>query len=264
MPPAAARVVLAVLIALAGYLIARVCRYLAARFFSFAGRLLLRIVQPSSERLAQPGASTPDDSTSVAIAGAIVFWVVFPLFLLLALSVFGLPILAEWFEGLAVYLPNVLAAAATVLLGVLAGRFVKISLQATAGRMGFRRSEALARSAQITVIVLSVIVAVDQIGLDITLLVIITGIILAATLGGAALSFGLGARTAVANLIGCHYLSKWYRIGQTIRIGDVEGKIAHILPAAVVVQTRAGRVFVPAALFSERESILLDEEPEVE
>ncbi|HUF18456.1 MAG TPA: hypothetical protein VMS12_10475, partial [Thermoanaerobaculia bacterium] len=228
MPPTAARVVLAIMIVVAGYLIARGCRYLAVRFFAFAGRLLLRVFQPGSDLLEQPAAPAPDDSTSVAIAGGIVFWIVFPLFLLLALSVFGLPILAEWFEGLTDYLPNVLAAAGTVLLGVLVGRFVKMSLQATAGRMGFRRSEALGRSAQIIIIVLSVIVAVDQVGLDITLLVIITGIILAATLGGAALSFGLGARTAVANLIGCHYLSKWYRIGQTIRIGDVEGKIAHI------------------------------------
>jgi len=48
-------------------------------------------------------------------------------------------------------------------------------------------------------------------------------------------------------------------VGQRIRVGEVQGRIAQIKTTGVVIDTPDGRVFVPAKEFSETISVLLNE-----
>jgi small-conductance mechanosensitive channel len=82
---------------------------------------------------------------------------------------------------------------------------------------------------------------------------------MASALGAASLAFGLGARTAVGNVIAVHYLRKSYRVGDAVRIGSIEGEIAAITRTAVLLETPDGQVEVPASKFSEEISVLLSE-----
>ena len=102
------------------------------------------------------------------------------------------------------------------------------------------------------------VVAVDQLGIEVSFLVIAVSIALAASLGAAALAFGLGARTAVSNIIATHYLARTYEVGQRVRVGEHEGRIAEISPTAVILETGEGRVHIPAKEFSEQISTLID------
>ena len=99
----------------------------------------------------------------------------------------------------------------------------------------------------------------DQIGINITFVVIITAVILAALLGGVALALSLGARIYVANLIGARYLRETYRVGQRIRIGDWEGRVLEFTATAIVLETTAGRMTIPGKAFNELPSVLLVE-----
>jgi hypothetical protein len=71
----------------------------------------------------------------------------------------------------------------------------------------------------------------------------------------------LGSRTSVSNILAAYYLQKIYKIGQTIKIGDVEGQISQMTPTALIVQTPEGQVMVPAKVFSEIVSTLTVTEP---
>jgi small-conductance mechanosensitive channel len=84
-------------------------------------------------------------------------------------------------------------------------------------------------------------------------------VIVGAGLAGAGLAFGLGARTAVSNIIASHYVSQAYRVGQTVRVGSVEGQIVQTTPTAVFIASPEGRVMVPANQFSETTSVLVTE-----
>jgi small-conductance mechanosensitive channel len=103
----------------------------------------------------------------------------------------------------------------------------------------------------------AVLVAVNGLGIDLTVLNVALGVVLGATFGGVALAFGLGARTAVSNIIGSHYLRQIVRVGQTVRLGAVQGEVEAITPTAVVLKNADGRVIVPAKEFSEAVSTLL-------
>jgi small-conductance mechanosensitive channel len=84
-------------------------------------------------------------------------------------------------------------------------------------------------------------------------------IVLAATAGGLALGFGLGARAKVSNLLAMRYVAETYRVGQMVRVGQVDGRIVKIGTASVVLDTPEGRAFVPASQFNELTSVLLRE-----
>jgi small-conductance mechanosensitive channel len=84
-------------------------------------------------------------------------------------------------------------------------------------------------------------------------------ILMLSTTGGLAIGFGLGARATVSNLLAIHYLLQNYRVGQRIRIGQIDGRIVQVSSTAVMLDTPDGRTLVPGSRFSESASVLLPE-----
>jgi small-conductance mechanosensitive channel len=81
--------------------------------------------------------------------------------------------------------------------------------------------------------------------------------VLGALLFGAALAFGLGAQTAVSNILGSYYLQKTYKEGDMVQMDDMKGVIVKILPTSVIVETSSGQIMIPAKDFIEKKSILV-------
>jgi len=104
----------------------------------------------------------------------------------------------------------------------------------------------------------AVVTAVDQVGIDIRFLTTIILLAVAAGSGSVALAFALGARTAVGNIIACHYLRQTHQVGQIVRIGDVQGRIIEFTSSSVILEGADGRILVPAKTFSEGVSVLLE------
>lgn len=197
--------------------------------------------------------------TIAQVVGAFAFWLVFLLFLAAALERLGLPVFTGLVGQVTYYLPNVLAAVLIVLGGVIVGKLAGGAVTTGAASAGLPRAPALGRAVQVAVFLVAAVVGLEQIGIRGQLLVVILAVVFATFLGGAGLAFGLGARTAVSNIIASHYVAQAYRAGQVVRIGDIEGRIVETTRTAVLLNTGEGRVLVPAQRFSEETSILLTE-----
>jgi small-conductance mechanosensitive channel len=118
----------------------------------------------------------------------------------------------------------------------------------------------LGRVAQLSILFITAVVAFEELGIQTLFIIVVVGIALAAGLGGAAIAFGLGARTTVSNMIASYYAMKLLRVGQSVRIGEVEGRIVDFTPTSVIIATRAGQVLVPAKEFGERSAVMLAED----
>lgn len=197
-----------------------------------------------------------DRMASVAV-GQLVFWAVFVVFVALASEVLGMVVLTSGLGELARYVPNVIAAVLVAATGLVLGNVVRTTVRSAARRGGLGQAALLGEAFRAVILMLAVVVAIDQIGVDSTLLIVAVAVLLGATIGGAALAFGLGARGAAGNIIATHYVTQLYRAGQTVRIGDVRGEIVAFQPTGVVLRTAEGRVFVPAGRFLEERSVLL-------
>jgi hypothetical protein len=243
-----------ILLVLIGWGLARVARSVTIRLSSRLDRLFRgRGADHFMNRL---GVEWPAST----VIGGIVFWLVFLLFFTAATETLGLPVLATWLSGVSYYLPRVLGAVLIVLAGLLVGNLARDAMMATATAAGLGYGDLLGRGVQVIILLIAVVTAVDQLGIESRFLTITVTVVIAAVIGGGALAFGLGSRTAVSNIIAAHYIRQVYRIGHTVRIGDVHGKIVEITPTWVVLENAAGRVFVPAKQFSEVASVLLVKE----
>lgn len=193
------------------------------------------------------------------ILGWIMYWVVILLFLRAALASLKLPSLAELLGRLITYLPNIFIGALLIIGGIILGNIIRDKIRVNAHTVGFRQAEMLGGLVRISIIILAVLVGLAQIGLDVRLFELILTIFVAALAGSIGLAFGLGAGSTVSNIISSRYVRKNYKTGQQIRIHELQGKILEINPTGIVLDTKSGRTFIPAKLFNEEASILLDD-----
>lgn len=234
-----------------GWLLARLLQRLSARltrrFDGFARRSNV------DEALQRIGVQRPFSE----VIGGFVFWAVFLFFIAGATEAFGLAVLTTWLTGVAFFLPRIAAAVLVLVAGVLMANFARDAVRAAGATAHVAYGEALAQVVRTVMIAVAILIAVNELGIDITILTVALGVVLGATFGGAALAFGLGARTAVSNIIGSHYVRQLVRVGQTVRLGAVQGEIEAITPTAIVLKNAEGRVIVPAKAFSEAVSTLI-------
>lgn len=255
---------------LAGRILARLPDALGAAALLIAGWLLARLARAVVRRLLERGldrlgAWRPfrgEDRFGArrslpGLVGGLAFWAVLVVFAVAAVDTLGLSGVGELLGSLARYLPQVLAGVFIVFAGVAVAGLVHEAVGNAAAAAGVPYGGALARTAHVSVIALAVVMGADQAGIDSTFLMIALPVGLGAVLGGAALAFGLGSRTAVSNIIAAYHLLQLYDVGQRVRIAGFEGRIVNVTPTSVVLDTEEGRVAVPAKLFSEQVSVLL-------
>jgi small-conductance mechanosensitive channel len=246
---------------------------LAAAALILVGLLLARLLRSWSRRLtagaldrlgrsaAIHGAlqKTNMSSTIPKIVAAFVFWLVFLFFAATALEALGLPVVTDSLSRFVYYLPNVLAASLILAAGLVVGTVVRGLLVSAAASAGLAFASAVGRIAYGGILLVAIVIALDELGIDSGALIIMLTVTSGSVLAGLGLAFGLGAHTAVSNIIASHYVAQSYEVGQTVRIADVEGQVAERTSVAVVLVTEGGRVMVPAKKFTEETSVLVAE-----
>jgi hypothetical protein len=237
----------AILLVLAGYLLARIVGVGTAGLLKLVGLDRLLANTPLQTLFNRSGST----KTGSDVLGLLVFWVIFLLFGVTATDMLGLPTVSATLTDLAHYLPKVGLAVLIIVLGMLAASYIKELISLACASAGISQGTIVAQTFYVAAILVVFVTAVNELGIDTTLLNSTIMIGFGGLIAGAALSFGLGARGAVANLIAAHYLRQVFRVGQTIQVGDIQGTIAALTPVAIVVDTPKGRVVLPASRFQE-------------
>lgn len=233
-----------------GWIVASLLRFVCVRLVDGLDHLLRRY---GMERwLLRVGLERPASE----LIGSVVYWVVFLIFFAAATETLGLPVVASWLGGVSTYLPRLLVAALIVLAGVIAGNIARDAVATAAGAAAIAYSALLGRTVYVAIVLIAMVTGIDQIGIESRFLTATIAIVIASVVGAGALAFGLGARTAVKNIIATHYLRQLYRVGQSVKIGEAQGRIAEITNTAVILETSQDRWIVPAKDFSERVALL--------
>jgi hypothetical protein len=192
-----------------------------------------------------------------ALIGGLVFWTVMTVAVVAAADTLGLALLGELLATVARLLPQVLAGVVIIFAGIIFAELAQGAVARAAAAAGVPYAGALGRAVQLGIVVMALVMGTKQAGIDSTFLMIALPVALGGLLGGAALAFGLGSRTAVSNIIASHDLTRHHEVGQRVRIAGLEGRIERLTPTAVILQATEGRVVVPAKLFSEEVAVIL-------
>lgn len=242
----------AALLILVGWLFATAVRAAIVRF----GTGLDRLFHAARDRIGQSQIELRWPISRVLAHTA--YWLVIVFFLAAVSSLLALPGLAGVFGQVLHYLPLLLVWALAVFASYVASGLVSSGTASAARSAGISNADLLGRLARIVALVFAGIIAASQIGIDVALLVNVVTITTAVLLGGAAIAFGIGAAGVAGNIIAAQQLRRNYRVGQRVAVDRFEGEILEITGSAVVLDTEQGRTLVPARLFNEQASILLD------
>lgn len=233
----------AMLLLVAGWLLARLLRTGAVRISDGINRLLDTVI-PTGHL-----ANFRLSKTSTRLIGNATYWLVIFFSLTVASDVAGLETFSSLLEGVSGYLPHLLGGGLIILVGYLISAAIRDVVSTTATSMGVEQGELIGATAQWATFLTAVIVGIEQVGIDVTFLIIVIAIVVGALLGGMALAFGLGAKPLVTNLIGAHYLQRKYAPGQFLQIAQIEGQVLEITSSGIVLETGAGRSTLPGNVY---------------
>ena len=243
-----------VAVLLIGWIIAR---FLAALARRLARRLELDDIVQSSE-LARGMEQAKITRSASELIGILVFWLVFLSFGLVVLENLGLSVAILPMQGLIGFLPRLLAAILILVLGAFLAEIAGKATQATSASMGVEFHRGLGKAARALVLITAVIIAVDQLGFNVSLLtslVINTATIIIA---GLALAFGLGGREIARNVLAGYYARDVYHLGDRLVIDGQEGKLDAIGTLNAEMTIPSGRLVIPNTRLTESKIEVLD------
>jgi small-conductance mechanosensitive channel len=230
---------------------------LVAVVFDRAGRKLTKQAAGLVAGMGRSAAPGFDTMRTERIVGRTLYWLVIALAVMAATEALGLPMVTAWLSGVASYVPRIAVAMLIWGLGLIAGRAVRHVVTGAASSARMPAARRLGRLVEIAIWVGTSLVAVEQLGIEISFLKATLTVALAALLGGAAIAFGLGGQRVAANILSAHYVQKLYQVGQTIRLDGIEGRIARITETAVILESEEGEVAIPASAITEGRSLLV-------
>ena len=244
----------AVLLVVAGWLMAFLIRIIFLRLMRGLERLLQRFSKPEK-------AARRQIANTTELLAKFVFWIVILFFVTAALNLLQLKIISDWLNKIISYLPTLLAGGIIVFIGYLLSSLLKEAILRSNVASADQR-QFLAKTVHTLLVITVVLIGLDQIGIEVTILVILFTIIFGSTIGSIALAVSLGARFTVSNLIGIHYIRQHYQPGQTVRIGEQQGKIIEFTSTSVLLETAEGTVVLPANMVNEFAVVLIEEQSE--
>jgi small-conductance mechanosensitive channel len=177
------------------------------------------------------------------VCGAVVRVVLSVIVVFAALTLLGLEPMSQSLNEAVLFLPNLLAALALLLAGVILAGVVRERVDRFTYQMDF--PVPLGQLAQVGTLAIFAIMAAAQVGVSADVLILVVAIVLSAVAGTFALAFGLGGREVARALNAGRFVRGAFEVGQTIEVGDLRGRIVAIDADATVLGTDDGRVRVP-------------------
>lgn len=242
----APRVLAALGVFVLGWLAAKGLRAATRALVARLGRVLLARRAPTAVR------TDFLEGRGAEILGTAVFWGSLFVAAMFATETLGLPVVTTWFVTVSAYMPKILLGVTIILASIVAGRMVESIANRAAESLGARGAGNVARMARAALLALGLLVALQQVGVDVSFVTSAFYITLGGAVLGAALAFGLGSHAVVSNILAMHYVRRSLRVGDRVRVGEAEGKLVRATPVGVVLETDDGEINVPARELLER------------
>ena len=195
------RIVLALLILLAGWIIAKMVRFAIARGLRAVNFTVLTERAGIDGFLRDGGIQTD----TAGILALLFYWLVILASLIIGFNLLGLTYITDLLGRVVLFLPKVMVALLILAFGAYFARFVGNAVTAYCRNVRLQDADLLGRIAQYAIVTFVVLIALDQVnvGGDIvrqTFLIVLAGVVLAL-----ALAFGIGGKDWAAEM-----LERWW------------------------------------------------------
>jgi hypothetical protein len=140
----------------------------------------------------------------LSISGAIAWlikWFALIVIFLAAADILGLDQISDFLNRVLLYIPNVIAAAAIMLVGTLVARFLARMVRSSVAAAGLTSADLLGAITQWSIMIFAILAALDQLNVaEAFVRTLFTGIIVMIAIAGG-LAFGLGGREHATRIL---------------------------------------------------------------
>jgi small-conductance mechanosensitive channel len=229
--------VAAIIVLILGFLIAKIAHHQAGRLLTLLDRLTSRyatsdatVISPDLVRMSQSAA----------------YWVVALFSLVIALRMLGDGQFTDWIDSVLGFIPRVLVGLVIIGAGNVLGVIARFLISHLSDEM--HPNSAAPRFAHLLIMTIAIVLGLQHMLIDITFITQLLLLIIILIGGALSLAFALGSKAFVANLTAQAELDR-YRIGDRIRVGDVEGEIIEVSRTNIRVDSKEGIVTIPGSTF---------------
>ncbi|QXP79194.1 MULTISPECIES: mechanosensitive ion channel family protein [Winogradskyella] len=202
------------------------------------------------------GKSLNFDTTKVI--SKLVKWLMYIILIVVISDVLGLEIISSQVNNLLGYLPQLFAALAIFIIGLLFANFVKNGLKSLFESMDLSGGKMISQVVFFLLLTFISITALNQAGINTDIITNNITMILAAFLLAFAIAFGFGAREVVNKLLNTFYARKTYEVGQKIIFNDETYVIDAVQSISVILKNSKGKLIVPIKDIVESQVLMQD------
>lgn len=184
-------------------------------------------------------------TTPSKIIAKFVYWVIILLFFVTASDTLGWFVVSESISDLILYLPKLLSAIVIFVIGFYIANFVRSGIRGVLDSLLVSSGRMISIFAYYLILIVITLTALNQAGVDTTVITSNVTLILGGILLAFAISFGLGSRDVLVNILSAFYTKNNFETGQYIEIGHIKGEIEKIDNISCTVRIADGKIVVP-------------------
>jgi len=243
----------ALLLLLVGWLLAKIFSRVISRLFRLlhfdrlAGRINeLKWVQKSEYKIVPS-----------KIIGKFVYWVILVIFIITATDTLGWSAVSQSFNQLITYLPQLFSAIIIFVVGFYLSNLVRDFIKTTLKSFEVASASILGETAFYVIMAIVTITALEQAGVQTSLLTSNIILVIGSFLLAFAVAFAISSRDVFKNILSSYYGKGNFHVGQYIKYNKLQGEIIKIDRMHVTIKDGKTRHIIPTArLISEEFEII--------
>jgi small-conductance mechanosensitive channel len=250
----------AVLILLLGWLFARIVSAAVSRFLRLVKFDALGEKIQADQFLKKANI----DLSPSKVVGKFVYWVLILLVIITASDTLGWTAVSEEISILLGYLPNLLIAIIFFIVGAYIASFLRDLIKGATHSLGISTGKVVSSFVFYLLMILVTLTALEQAGVDTTIITSNLLLILGTVLAAAAISYGIASKDLLANILAGFFSRRTFLPGQTIEIDGIRGEIVEISTISVtVLNAEEEKIVIPShQLITSKVKIIQDRAPE--
>lgn len=184
--------------------------------------------------------------TPIELVAKFFYYILLLLVLVTAADSLGWDALSHEISNLIGLLPNLLLASIFFIVGLYIATFVRDVIKGATTSLGISAGRVLSSMIFYLLIIIVSLTALEQAGLDTSIITSNLLLIIGSVLIAAAISYGFASREILSNILASFFSRRTFKVGQIIEIEGDRGRILQISNVSLIIKNDAGeRIVIP-------------------
>ena len=181
------------------------------------------------------------------LIGRFVYWILILLVVITASDTLGWHAVSEEVSNLLGYLPKLMIAIVFFIVGTYIATFVRDFIQSATHSLGISSGKIIGAFVFYLLLIIITLTALEQAGMDTTIITSNLLLIMGAILAAAAISYGFASREILSNLLAGFFNRRTFVVGMTIEVNGVKGQIIQVSNISATIKNEQNeKVVIPA------------------